>query len=203
MWLFDHFPKEQIAKTYGFTVPSDFIGHLERASVRFNNGGSGSFVSPRGLLFTNHHVGQDCIQKLSTAEHDYMANGFSAANDAGEKACPDLEVDALLSTTDVTAKVNEGIAADAPGADANRMRKASIAKIEKECTTSTGNRCDVVTFYSGVSTVSINTRSTRMCVWCLRLSSALRSLEAIRITLPTRATAWISRCSALMKMASL
>jgi len=74
MWLFDHFPKEQIAKTYGFTVTGDFLGHLERASVRFNNGGSGSFVSARGLLFTNHHVGQDCIQKLSTAEHDYMAN---------------------------------------------------------------------------------------------------------------------------------
>ena len=149
MWLFDHFPKEQIAKTYGFTVTSDFLGHLERASVRFNNGGSGSFVSARGLLFTNHHVGQDCIQKLSTSEHDYMANGFSSANDAGEKACPDLEVDALLSTADVTAKVNEGIAADAPSVDANRMRKASIAKIEKECTTSTGNRCDVVTLYSG------------------------------------------------------
>ncbi len=149
MWLFDHFPKEQVLKTYGFTVTDDFLRHLERASVRFNNGGSGSFVSPRGLLFTNHHVGQDCIQKLSTAEHDYMANGFSSANDAGEKACPDLEVDALLSTADVTAKVNEGIAADAPGADANRMRKASIAKIEKECTTSTGNRCDVVTLYSG------------------------------------------------------
>ena len=149
MWLFDHFPKEQIAKTYGFTVTGDFLGHLERASVRFNNGGSGSFVSARGLLFTNHHVGQDCIQKLSTAEHDYMANGFSSANDAGEKACPDLEVDALLSTADVTAKVNEGIAADAPSVDANRMRKASIAKIEKECTTSTGNRCDVVTLYSG------------------------------------------------------
>lgn len=149
MWLFDHFPKEQIAKTYHFTVTDEFLRHLERASVRFNNGGSGSFVSPHGLLFTNHHVGQDCIQKLSSAEHDYMANGFSSADNAGEKACPDLEVDALLSINDVTAKVNDGISADATGADANRMRKATIAKIEKECTTSSGNRCDVVTLYSG------------------------------------------------------
>src|ERR1700722_4725954 len=101
MWLFDHFPKEQVLKTYGFTVTDDFLGHLERASVRFNNGGSGSFVSPRGLLFPNNPVGQDCIQKLSSAEHDYMAHGFSSANGAGEKACPDLEVDALLSTADV------------------------------------------------------------------------------------------------------
>ena len=66
MWLFDHFPKEQVQKTYGFVTTNDFLQHLERASVRFNNGGSGSFVSPHGLLFTNHHVGADCIQKLST-----------------------------------------------------------------------------------------------------------------------------------------
>jgi hypothetical protein len=91
----------------------------------------------------------DCIQKLSSAEHDYMANGFSAANDAGEKACPDLEVDALLSTSDVTAKVNEGVGADVSSSYANRLRKASIARIEKECSTSTGDRCDVVTLYSG------------------------------------------------------
>ena len=149
MWLFDHFPKEQVQKKYGFTVTDDFLRHLERSSVRFNNGGSGSFVSPHGLLFTNHHVGQDCIQKLSSAEHDYMANGFSSATETDEKACPDLEVNALLSTTDVTAKVNEGIRPDTPSADANRMRKASTARIEKECVASTGNRCDVVSLYSG------------------------------------------------------
>jgi len=149
MWLFDHFPKEQVQKTYGFVITNDFLQHLERASVRFNNGGSGSFVSPRGLLFTNHHVGADCIQKLSTSEHDYMANGFSAATEADEKACPDLEVNALLSTEDVTAKVNAQITEKTPSAGANRMRKGSIARIEKECTTSTGNRCDVVTLYSG------------------------------------------------------
>jgi hypothetical protein len=149
MWLFDHFPKEQILKAYGFTVTDDFLRHLERSSVRFNNGGSGSFVSPHGLLFTNHHVGMDCIQKLSSADHDYMANGFSVATEAGEKACPDLEVDALLSTSDVTSKVNEGISAESSNADANRLRKASMAKIEKECSTSTGDRCDVVTLYSG------------------------------------------------------
>jgi hypothetical protein len=149
MWLFDQFPKAQVEKTYGFSVSDDFLHHLERASVRFNNGGSGSIVSPRGLLLTNHHVGEDCIQKLSTAEHDYMASGFSAASKAEEKTCPDLEVDVLLRTSDVTAKVNEGIGTDMAAADANRMRKASIARIEKDCSTSSGNRCDVVTFYSG------------------------------------------------------
>src|SRR5260370_18831078 len=77
-----------------------------------------------------------------------MAKGFSAATEADEKACPDLEVNVLLSTTDVTSRVNEGIGADTASADANRMRKASTARIEKECAAS-GNRCDVVSLYSG------------------------------------------------------
>ena len=149
MWLFDHFPAARVNKNYGFEVTDQFLRHLERASVRFNNGGSGSFISPHGLLFTNHHVGADCIQKLSSAEHDYMANGFSSATESDEKACPDLEVNALLQTSDVTANVNEGINDHTPDAESNRMRKASIARIEKECANSTGNRCDVVTLYSG------------------------------------------------------
>jgi hypothetical protein len=101
------------------------------------------------LLLTNHHVGADRIQKLSSAEHDYMAGGFQSATEADEKACPDLEVNVLLKTEDTTAKVNTGISETTPSADANRMRKATIARIEKECTASSGNRCDVVTLYSG------------------------------------------------------
>jgi hypothetical protein len=149
MWLFDHFPAPQIQKKYGVAVSDAFLKHLERASVRFNDGGSGSFISARGLLFTNHHIGSDCIQKLSTAEHDYMANGFQAPSEAGEKMCPDLEVNVLLSTADVTSKVNEGIRPETPSADANRIRKVSMARIEKECAASSGNRCDVITLYSG------------------------------------------------------
>ena len=86
---------------------------------------------------------------MSTAEHDYMANGFSALMKNDEKPCPDLEVDVLLRISDVTGKVSDTVRPAAPAADANRMRKASIARIEKDCATSSGNRCDVVTFYSG------------------------------------------------------
>src|SRR5579864_1651881 len=149
MWLFDRFPKEQIEKSYGLSVSDDFLRHLERASVRFNNGGSGSIVSPRGLLVTNHHVGQDCIQKLSSSEHDYMADGFSTATKAEEKTCPDLEVDALLRTSDVTSQVNNGVRTEMAAAEANRMRKASMARLDKDCSAATDHRCEVVTLYSG------------------------------------------------------
>ena len=89
MWLFDKFPKALVKQRYGFEATDAFLDHMRLASVRFNSGGSGSFVSPGGLLFTNHHVGADCIQKLSSAKADYMANGFYAKSQREERACPD------------------------------------------------------------------------------------------------------------------
>jgi len=149
MWLLNRFPKEELKKKYGITLSDSFLEHLQKSSVRFNSGGSGSFVSPDGLLFTNHHVGAECIYKVSTKENDYMKNGFQARKRSEEKACPDLEVNILLRIETVTDKVNAGVAASTPAAEANRIRQANIAKLESECNKSTGNRCDVVTLYSG------------------------------------------------------
>jgi len=149
MWLFEHFPKNVVAKKYGVTLSEAALNHMRQSAVRFNNGGTGSFVSANGLLFTNHHVGADCIQKLSSAGHDYIAQGFSAATLDGEKACPDLEVNVLLKTEDVTSRVNNGVTLSMPAAAANQKRKASMSAIEKECQAATGNRCDVVTLFSG------------------------------------------------------
>jgi hypothetical protein len=149
MWLFNQPPRESIKKTYNFDLSDTFLEHLRLGSVRFNNGGSGSFVSPEGLLFTNHHIGADCIQKLSSAQHDYMANGFYAATPAGEKPCPDLEINVLLGIEDVTARVGAGIDAQAPAAEAGRLRRGNMSAIEKECAGRTGLRCDVVTLFSG------------------------------------------------------
>ena len=149
LWLFNHFPKEMVASKYQFQVTDAFLNHLQLASVRFNSGGSGSFVSQYGLLFTNHHVGLDCIQKLSTPEHDYTANGFYAVNHAAERQCPDLEVNVLLRIRDVTAEVNAAAKDAANPADANKRRKAAMSQIEKSSTAETGHRCDVVTLYSG------------------------------------------------------
>jgi hypothetical protein len=149
MWLFNQFPRDQVRKKYGFNVSDDFLRHLQLSSVRVGNGGSGSFVSPNGLLFTNHHVAAGCIFEVSSSENNYIRDGFYASEFAGEKHCPGMEAVVLLEMEDVTAKVTQGIPAGMPSAEANEKRKAAIAGIEKTCTDSTDRRCDVVTLYSG------------------------------------------------------
>jgi len=149
LWLFNQAPKARIEKKFGFELTDPFLDRLRLASIRMNNGGSGSFVSPHGLIFTNHHVAMDCIQKVSSAEHDYMNQGFRAPRSADEKACPDLEVNILIEITDVTARVKQDIASELSLAAANEKRKAAMTGIEKECGDRTGDRCDVVTLYSG------------------------------------------------------
>jgi alpha-D-ribose 1-methylphosphonate 5-triphosphate synthase subunit PhnH len=147
MWLYNQFPKDQVKQKFGFQVTDEFLNHLRLSSVRM--GASGSFVSPHGLIFTNHHVASGCIQKVSSAEHNYMANGFFAATQAQELKCPDTEVSVLLNIKDVTGDVQGAMKAPAGTPASDQQRRAAIAKIEKDCNTSTGNQCEVVTLYSG------------------------------------------------------
>lgn len=147
IWLFNEFPKPAVEKKYDFLVTDSFLDQLRSASVRVL--ASGSLVSPRGLIFTNHHVASECIQQLSSTEDDFMTNGFYAATQAEERSCPGMEANVLLSIEDVTEKVNASVEPGTETAEANRRRKANMARMEKECVEATGNRCDVVTLYSG------------------------------------------------------
>jgi hypothetical protein len=149
MWLYNAFPKDRVEKQYGFLPTQEWLDHLRLSSVRFNNGGSGSFVSADGLAFTNHHVGADCIEKLGTSGADYMKSGFYAKTQADEAKCPDLELNVLVGIDDVTAKVKAAAPATLSAADAGQAQRSAMSAIEKDCTTSTGLRCDVVTLYSG------------------------------------------------------
>ena len=149
MWLFNKAPKAKIKAKYGFEPSDAWLNHLQLSSVRFNNGGSGSFVSADGLAFTNHHVGAECIQQISTKDKDYMKLGYYAKTQAEEAKCPDLELNVLQEIDDVTAQVH---AAAKPGmsvADQGRAVRAAMSQIEQECTEKTKLRCDVVTLYSG------------------------------------------------------
>lgn len=149
MWLFNAFPNDRVKAHYGFTPTQAWLDHVRLSSVRFNNGGSGSFVSADGLAFTNHHVGADCIQKLSKAGTDFMKTGFYAKTRAEEAKCPDLELNVLMAIEDVSAKVKASGNTGMSAAEAGQAQRAAMSAIEKDCTTSSGMRCDVITLYSG------------------------------------------------------
>src|SRR5581483_6917776 len=130
-------------------LTKEWLDHVRLSSVRLNDGGSGSFVSPHGLLLTNHHVARGQLQKNSTPEHDYVHNGFYARRQAEEMKSPDLEVNVLMSTEDVTPRVQAATRdAKTPGAEFDARRKI-IAEIERDSTQKTGLRSDVITLYQG------------------------------------------------------
>jgi Peptidase S46 len=149
MWLYNAFPKDRIEKQYGFLPTQRWLDHLRSSSVRFNNGGSGSFVSADGLAFTNHHVGANCIGKLASSGADYMKTGFYAKTQADEAKCPDLELNVLVEIEDVTSKVKGAAPPSMSAADAGQAQRSAMSAIEKDCASSSGLRCDVVTLYSG------------------------------------------------------
>src|SRR5438477_1085063 len=149
MWLFNNPPLKQLKEKYRFAPTPQWLEHLQKASVRFNSGGSGSFVSADGLCITNHHVGADALQKASSEQHNYLKEGFYAKANAEEIKCADLELNVLISIEDVTARVNApvkiGMSPDAAG----KARENAIAQIEKESKDKTSLRSDVVTLYQG------------------------------------------------------
>jgi len=149
MWLYNAPPKDKIKSRYGFDLTQEWLDHVRLSSVRFNNGGSGSFVSADGLTFTNHHVGAACVQQLSTEGRDYIKTGFYAKTQAEEAKCPNLELNQLVGIEDITDKVNAGVKPGMSAPDAAQAQRAAMSQVEKDCTTSTGLRCDGVTFYSG------------------------------------------------------
>lgn len=149
MWLFNQPPREMLRQRYHFDATDAWLDHLQKSSIRFNTGGSGSFVSEDGLLISNHHVGADALQKLSTPGKNYLRDGFYARSPAQEIKCLDLELNVLQSIEDVTARVNAAIPKEGGPSAAFAARRRIMAEIEKESLDQTGLRSDVVTLWQG------------------------------------------------------
>ena len=149
MWTFDNPPLRQLKERYDFTPTQEWLDHIRLASVRFNDGGSGSFVSPNGLVLTNHHVARGQLQKMSSQEKDYVTEGFYARAQAEEIKCADLELNVLVAMEDVTGRVANAVQKSMNDRQALDARIAAIASIEKESAEATGLRSDVVKLYNG------------------------------------------------------
>jgi hypothetical protein len=149
MWTFNNVPRAEIKKKYGFDVTDEWLNKVRLASVRFNNGGSGSFVSPNGLVLTNYHIVEDIVGEVSTPEKDLAKEGFVAKTRAEEIKAPSLELNVLQSIEDVTSRVTGAVKAGATDAEAFQARRAEIAAIEAESLKATGLRSDVITLYQG------------------------------------------------------
>jgi Peptidase S46 len=149
MWPFNNVPRAEIKRKYGFEVTDAWLRKAQLASVRFNNGGSGSFVSADGLVLTNYHIVEDIVNEVSTAAKDLAKEGFVARTRADEIKAPELELNVLMGIEDVTTRVNGAVKAGMSDADAFAALRAEIAVIEGEATKATGLRSDVVTLYQG------------------------------------------------------
>ena len=149
MWLFTDLPTKHLQAAYGFQPTAEWADHLRLASVRFNSGGSASFVSSNGLVITNHHVAADMLHKISTADTNYSQDGF-LAQDAGRRnqsSGPGAE------STGVDRGCHRESQLIGPGsasaADAAKARRARMAELEKQSLAATGLRSDVVTLFGG------------------------------------------------------
>ncbi|TWT82197.1 Peptidase S46 [Planctomycetes bacterium CA13] len=149
MFLFNELPTERLKQRHDFDATSAWADELRLASVRFNVGGSGSFISSDGLVLTNHHVASDTLHKLSTPEMNLIENGYLAKTLDEELKAPDLELNQLVAIENVTERVNGAVAADATSEDAVKQRRAVIATIEAESFDETGLRSNVVTLFGG------------------------------------------------------
>ena len=149
MWTFDNPPLKQWKERYNFEPSAEWLEKVRLASVRLNDGGSGSFVSPDGLLITNQHVAAGQLTKLSTKEKDLIKNGFYAPTRADELKTADLEVNMLVSFENVTGRVQTAAKTGASDKDASAQRRAVISAIEKESTEKTGLKSEVISLYNG------------------------------------------------------
>ena len=149
MWTFDNLPMKQLKVKYNFEPSQKWMDHIRLSSVKFMDGGSGSFVSSKGLVLTNHHVAVGQLQKMSGEDRNYVKTGFKAENLKNEMKCKDLEVNILVSFENVTDEVASAVKSNQNMAENYKAKKAKMAEIENRSKEKTGLQSEVVSLYHG------------------------------------------------------
>ncbi len=148
MWPFNMIPHEKLQKQ-GITLEPEWLSHLQKSSLRISSGGSGSFVSSKGLVLTNHHVGFEAIYSLSTEERNLVEEGFYAPSYDQELKCPGMYVDQLISIIDITDQIHEATQGITSPADREKAQKEATARIKDEQQKLTSLQPQVVMLYGG------------------------------------------------------
>jgi V8-like Glu-specific endopeptidase len=153
MWTFDNFPKDAAAKKYNVRITDDMLERLQQATVRLETGCTGSFVSPDGLVLTNHHCVSACLAENSTAQRDLVAGGFNPKTRDTEIRCQGEQASVLMATENVTPKVTAALAG-AAAADVARKRNEALTNLESACEEGSKKagrplKCEAVTLYHG------------------------------------------------------
>jgi hypothetical protein len=154
MWTFDNIPKKAIQEKHGVTITDAWLDKVRLSSVRLGDGGcSASFVSPDGLILTNHHCVRDCLDQLSSARNDIAAGGFLARTLEEEIRCEGASANVLVGTEEITSKIVSA-AKGLPDKEANEARKREMTRLEKECEEASKKGkerlyCEAVTLYQG------------------------------------------------------
>ena len=150
MWTYNAFPKAAVKQKYKFDVTDAWLDHVRLSSVRFNSGGSGSFVSANGLVMTNHHVGADCIQQAGDARSATTSRTASTPR----RATPRSSAPISSSTCSPTSATSPRTCSRSPSPawttpPSTRRRKKRCRRWRRRAPIATGARCDVVTLYHG------------------------------------------------------
>lgn len=150
MWTFDYPPTEHISSTYGFTPDAAWFEKARLGALRLPNC-TASFVSPYGLVMTNHHCGRGSVAQVAQEGETLLDDGFMATDLADERPVPGLYVDQLIAIEDVTdevyAAVNEA-ETDAEKASA-RQEAIAAAQARIEADLGEGYIVQVINLYNG------------------------------------------------------
>ena len=148
MWTLDNFPKMAVKERYGVDINDAWLETVKRSVARMDSGCSASFVSPNGLVLTNHHCSVSCISQNSSIESDLEAGGFLAARPEDEVSCPTDRISVLMETEEITQHVAQATAGK-DGAEAGEVRRQTLKRTVQECEETSGLKCESVSLYNG------------------------------------------------------
>jgi hypothetical protein len=141
-------------KRIGITIPAEKLADLSKhpmSAIVSLGGCSASFVSPDGLVVTNHHCGYAAVQRNSTPEHNYIINGFLAKTRAQElPGGPSTLVYVTEKVENVTDRVLKGLASNLSGKERHEHVESRIKQLIAECETDKAYRCSVPAFHRGL-----------------------------------------------------